>query len=167
MNNKFLVTMIRNALVAAIYIVLMFIFQSFSSGEIQFRIAEILMILALFNPKYAIGLFIGCLISNCFVPDVIIEDIIFGSLTTLVSALLMYPLRRLPFIAVFVPVILNALVVGAILTWSYQINDGSFNSFLISAGFVGIGEMAVVVGLGLPIYYIFKGNDEINNLLSS
>ena len=78
----------RGALIAALYVVLTLLasVMGLSSGVIQFRFSEALCILPLFFPEAVPGLFIGCLISNLMSPNVVIWDIIFGSLATLIGA---------------------------------------------------------------------------------
>ena len=52
----------QGAVIAAIYVVLVFVFDYWSFGPIQFRVAEALTILPVFTPAAVPGLFIGCLI---------------------------------------------------------------------------------------------------------
>ena len=52
------------AMIAAIYVVLTYVFAPFSFGEVQVRIAEALTILPAFTPAAIPGLFVGCLIGN-------------------------------------------------------------------------------------------------------
>ena len=64
MKNKKVLFLVQAAMIAAIYVVLTLIFQPFSFGEIQVRIAEALTILPVFTPAAIPGLFVGCLIGN-------------------------------------------------------------------------------------------------------
>jgi len=80
------------AIVAALYVVLSMITYTFSYLEIQCRVAEALCMTIFFTPAGIFGVFIGCLITNIFGGSMI--DIIFGSATTLVAALLTYPISR-------------------------------------------------------------------------
>ena len=50
MKNKKVLFLVQAAMIAAIYVVLTLIFQPFSFGEIQVRIAEALTILPYFTP---------------------------------------------------------------------------------------------------------------------
>lgn len=54
----------QGAVIAAIYVVLVFVFDYWSFGPIQFRVAEALTILPVFTPAAVPGLFIGCLVAN-------------------------------------------------------------------------------------------------------
>ena len=66
------------AVIAALYVVLVIMFNYCSFGPIQFRIAEALTILPYFTPAAIPGLFVGCLLSN-ILGGAAIWDIIFGS----------------------------------------------------------------------------------------
>ena len=59
MQNKKVLYMVQGAAIAAIYVVLVILFDSWSFGFIQFRIAEVLTILPYFTPSAIPGLFIG------------------------------------------------------------------------------------------------------------
>ena len=49
-------------MIAAVYVVLTFVFAPISFGEIQVRISEALTILPVFTPAAVPGLFVGCLL---------------------------------------------------------------------------------------------------------
>lgn len=148
MRNKKLTFMTQAAMIAAIYVVLTYVFAAFSFGEVQVRIAEALTILPLFTPAAIPGLFIGCLIGN-ILSAAILPDIICGSLATLVGAVFTYLLRNYaPFLAPLPPIIANTLVVPFILRFGYGI--------LLPIPFlmltVGIGEIISCGVLGLVLY---------------
>ena len=56
MKNKNLSFMTQAAMIAAIYVVLTYIFAPFSFGEVQVRISEALTILPIFTPAAIPGL---------------------------------------------------------------------------------------------------------------
>ena len=64
MKNKNITFMTQAAMIAAIYVVLTYVFAPFSFGEVQIRIAEALTILPAFTPAAIPGLFVGCFIGN-------------------------------------------------------------------------------------------------------
>ena len=80
------------SMIAAIYIIVTWLFAPFGFGEIQVRISEALTILPAFTPAAVPGLFVGCLIGN-ILGGAILPDIIFGSLATLIGAVLVYRMR--------------------------------------------------------------------------
>ena len=54
----------RAALIAALYVVLVYVFQFMSFGPIQFRIAEALTLLPMIYPEAVGGVYVGVLLSN-------------------------------------------------------------------------------------------------------
>ena len=60
-----------------------------SFGNYQFRISEVLVLLALFDPLYIGGLTLGCFIANMLGPNGIM-DVIFGTIATFISVLAVY-----------------------------------------------------------------------------
>ncbi len=93
MRNKKVLHLVQGAAIAAIYVVLVVVFNYWSFGPIQFRIAEALTILPFFTPAAIPGLFVGCLLAN-LLGGAIPADIIFGSIATLIGALGSYALRK-------------------------------------------------------------------------
>ena len=77
-QGKKAVFITQAAVIAALYTVLVIIFNYCSFGPIQFRIAEALTILPYFTPAAIPGLSVGCLLSN-ILGGAAIWDIIFGS----------------------------------------------------------------------------------------
>ena len=100
----------QGAVIAAIYVVLVFVFDYWSFGPIQFRVAEALTILPVFTPAAVPGLFIGCLIAN-ITGGAVIWDIVFGSLATLIGAVGTYMLRKHPWAAPLPPILANTVIV--------------------------------------------------------
>ena len=99
MKNKNISFMTQAAMIAAIYVVLTYVFAPFSFGEVQVRISEALTILPVFTPAAIPGLFIGCLIGN-ILGGAILPDIIFGSIATLIGAFFTWKLReKSPYLA--------------------------------------------------------------------
>ena len=109
------------AMIAAIYVVLTYVFAPFSFGEIQIRISEALTILPLFTPAAIPGLFIGCLIGN-ILGGAILPDIIFGSLATLLGAVFTWLLRgHSKFLGPVPPIAANTIIVPFVLRYGYGI----------------------------------------------
>ena len=80
------------AAIAAIYAVLTIFLAPISYGPLQCRISEALCILPVLSPTAVWGLFVGCLVANIFTGSLV--DVIFGSLTTLIAAILTYKTRK-------------------------------------------------------------------------
>ena len=110
MKNKKAVFITQGAVIAAIYVVLVIVFDYWSFGPIQFRVAEALTILPYFTPAAIPGLFIGCLIAN-ILGGAVIWDIVFGSIATLIGAVGTYLLRKNKWLAPLPPIIANTIIV--------------------------------------------------------
>ena len=48
-----------SALIAALYVVLTLGLANLAYGEIQFRVSEVLVLLAFFDPRYIVGVTLG------------------------------------------------------------------------------------------------------------
>ena len=95
---------VRAALIAALYAALTLALYPISYGPVQFRVSEALTLLPVFMPEAIPGLFVGCLLAN-LIGSATIWDIVFGSLATLIAAVLTYATRRNRYIAAAWPVI--------------------------------------------------------------
>ena len=141
--------MTQAAMIAAIYVVLTYVFAPLSFGEVQVRIAESLTILPLFTPAAIPGLFIGCLIGN-ILGGAMLPDIIFGSLATLLGAVFTYRLRnKNKFLAPLPPIAANTVIVPFVLRFGY----GVALPIPLMMLTVGIGELASCGVLGMVLYY--------------
>ena len=147
------------AVVGALYAVLTMALAPISYGAIQFRISEALCVLPYFLPSTAWGLFIGCAVANMLTGNVM--DIVFGSLATLLAGLCTAYFGRKPSTAFrriagcMMPVVFNALIVGAVITRAYN-GMGIFSNlpvFALNCAQVGLGEAAVMLLLGLPLMH--------------
>lgn len=134
----------RTAIIAALYAALTFVAAPISYGPIQFRISEALTILPLFYLEAIPGLAIGCLLANMLSTP---WDIFLGTLATLVAAILTRLSRKI-YIGWIWPVLVNAFTVPAILLIS-----GVSETYWFNVLTVGGGELAVVVALGIPLYF--------------
>ena len=74
--------LVRGAAVAAIYALLTLTLPAY--GPLQFRLSEILTLLAYYNPFYIIPLTLGCAIANLASPFGFV-DVIFGSLASFLA----------------------------------------------------------------------------------
>ncbi len=129
-----------------------------ASAAVQFRVAEVLTILALYTPAAIPGLAVGCAVANLSSVTVAGPlDLIIGSLASLIAAVLMYATRnvrlfKLPVLAALMPALVNGVLVGFEIDF-FIVNQGSFNffDFLFQGGCVALGELAVLFLLGLPL----------------
>ena len=100
----------RVAAVAALYTALTYLLAPISYGPLQFRVAECLVILAVFGWKYVFALTIGCFFAN--IPHGPI-DMALGTFATFAAGVMSLGLRKIYF-AVFPPIVVNALIVPVI-----------------------------------------------------
>lgn len=139
--------------IAALYAVLTLVLAPISFGQIQFRVAEMLMILPFFTASAVPGLFIGCLIANAVGSSFGIMDIAAGSLATLAAAAVASRIK-IKWLVPLPAVAVNAFVVG----WILYVMAGL--PYWPSVGWVGLGEAVTAFGLGLPLLYVldrYKG----------
>ena len=116
------ICMAYGAMIAALYVVLTMPFASFAFGVVQFRFAEALTILPYFTPAAIPGLTIGCLLAN-LLAGAPLMDVIFGSLATLIGALLSYQLRRHKWAVCLPPILSNMLIIPWVLQLAYGVPD--------------------------------------------
>ena len=148
MKNKNVAFMTQAAMIAAIYVVLTYVFAPFSFGEVQIRIAEALTILPVFTPAAIPGLFVGCIVGN-ILGGAILPDIIFGSIATLIGAFFTYQLRNTNrFLAQLPPIIANTVIVPFVLRYGYGVALPI--PFMMLT--VGVGEVVGCGVLGLVLY---------------
>ncbi len=162
MKKKGTAYITRAAVIAAIYVVLVVVFNYWSFGPIQFRIAEALTILPYFTSAAIPGLFVGCLIAN-ITGGAVIWDIIFGSLATLIGAIGTRLLRKKKWLAPLPPIIANTLIVPFVLKYAY----GSEDMLPILMGSIGLSELVVCGVLGMLLLFalnryrhVLFGDDE-------
>ena len=143
MKNNLTKRITRTAIIAAIYAACTFAIAPFAYGNIQFRISEVLVLLALFDPLYISGLTLGCLIANMLGPNGLM-DIIFGTLATLIGAIFSRMLRKHKYLVCVPPILSNALIIPWVLKFAYGAED--LVPFMMLT--VGIGEVLAVGVLG-------------------
>ena len=146
-----------SAIIGAAYAVLTIALAPISYGAIQCRVSEALCILPYFIPGSAWGLFAGCMVANLLTGNIM--DILFGSLATLAAGLCTAAIGkrahtgRSAALACLMPVLFNAVIVGAVITGAYN-GMHIFKHpgvFALNALTVGLGEALVLYVLGLPL----------------
>lgn len=160
MKQKSTKYLVQAAAIAGLYAVLTMLqnvlLPGSASAAIQFRVSEVLAMLAVFTPAAIPGLAIGCIIANISSLSVLGPyDMIFGSLASLVAALLMYALRNvrwfsLPVLSALMPAIINGIFIGFEIEFFFVEGCFHFADFLLQGGLVAIGELGVLLVLGIP-----------------
>lgn len=175
--NKKTHKLVFAALIAAIYAVITIFTQPISYGPIQVRVSEALTLLPYFSSFPILGVFVGCLISNIYGSGIL--DIIFGSLATLIAAILTWLIGRSnlkfkKFLAPLPPVIINAVVVGLIInttmskdalnSFSNLVNGVSINVAALWGTMlsVGVGELLACYVIGIPLITLIEKNRFLN-----
>ena len=154
----------RGAVIAAAYAVLTLAAAAWNLayGPVQFRFSEALTVLPMFTGAAVPGLTLGCLLANLF-SGYGVYDLVFGTMATLIAALLSRAVRNvrwrgIPVLVPLPPVLVNALMVGLEIT---VVSGGNltpdafqnFNWILFWTNFasVGLGELVICYVLGLPL----------------
>ena len=143
----------RGAIIAAVYALLTIFLAPISSGLIQCRVAEAMSVLPYFTFAAVPGLFVGCFIAN-LLTGAPAYDVLFGSLATLLAAYITFLMRKrvTKYLAPLPSVVINALVVGALLTYVYQVGVG----YWVAAGYVAVGQAIACFGIGLPLMAVLQ-----------
>lgn len=152
-------TLVNCAVIAAIYAVVTVVFMPISYGLMQVRVSEALTILPAFSPYASFGLGIGCLIAN-ILGGASIFDIVFGSLATLAAGFLSYKLRKHKWLVPIPPIVLNAVVVGSLLCYVYEVGVSLPWCML----YVGVGEAISCYVFGMILYTILNKLPNKNKL---
>lgn len=123
------------AIIAALYIVLTFLANALGLANyaVQVRFSESLTTLPYFTKAAIPGLFIGCLLSN-ILTGCAIPDILFGSLATLIGAIITYALRKYKWTAPIGPILSNAVIVPFVLLYAYGIQPLWFSFVTVTLG---------------------------------
>lgn len=143
-------SMAKIAMVAGLYTVLCLVFAPFSYGPIQFRIAEALVLLAIFSPEMVVAITLGCGLANLlgFMMGVnpLLIDVFFGTFATGIAGVLSWKLRNFryksyPLLAAIPPVIINAIIIGAEITF---LETGHFfanaSVFFTNFGYIALSQ---------------------------
>jgi uncharacterized membrane protein len=154
----------RAGIIAALYVVLTYVFSPLAFGPFQIRPAEAFCILPLFFFEAVPALFVGCMISN-FSSPFFLYDVVIGSHVTLLAAFISY-LVGLFFkkdgvkilLGGLSPVLLNAIFIPFIIVFlcGDATQTGVWATYFLTAGSIFLTECAWVYGLGTPLYFLFK-----------
>lgn len=148
------VQLTQAAIIAALYIVLTFIANALGLANfaVQVRFSESLTILPYFTKAAIPGLFIGCLLSN-ILTGCALPDILFGSLATLLGALLTYALRKNKWLAPLGPIVSNAVIIPFVLLYAYGIKPLWFSFVTVTAGeIISCGLLGMLLLFSLEKY---------------
>lgn len=107
--------------------------------------------LPFFTPAAIPGLAVGCLISN-LLTGCIWQDVLFGTLATLIGAIGARWLRRVPWLVPLPTVAANTVIVPFVLAYAYRF-EGGLPYFMLT---VGLGEVLSAYICGMVLLYAIK-----------
>ena len=147
------------AVIAALYTALCLALPALSYGTVQVRFSEALTLLPVLMPGGLMGVTLGCFLTNlvgAFLGTNILGalDVLFGTLATLIAAVLTYRIKGSLWLKALPPVLVNAMVVGLVLTYAYGLN-----TLLLNMLTVGAGEAVVCYALGVPMMKLLNRAD--------
>jgi uncharacterized membrane protein len=143
-------SIVRASIVAALYAALTVAISPLSYGPIQFRVAEVLKPLALFDPAFILGFAIGNLLSNLTSPYVGPWELVFMPVANLVGASLCWLLRRWPYVGAVAYAAVITLAVATMLDFVTGI------PWWALAWSVGISEFVLIIGGVWPMTRVWR-----------
>lgn len=163
MRTKFKIW-IKMTMIAALYAALSLALAPYSFGPIQVRIAEALTILPILGNWPIWSLTLGCALTNLIGAALGLNllgywDVLWGTLATLIAALLTYSLRKvtfkkIPVLSILMPVLINGLIIGYELTLA--IGPNTLSMFAVYGLSVAAGEALSVLLIGYPLLVYLK-----------
>src|SRR5699024_9571520 len=103
MNKKITARFLaRQGIAAALYAVLTLALQNLSYGPLQFRVSEVMTLLAFFNPEYIWGLTLGCFLANLLSPYLM--DIIIGTLASFIAVYAMSKCKNILVVSLIIDI---------------------------------------------------------------
>lgn len=159
--------LVLSAVIGALYVALTYaqelLLPGTTSMAVQFRLSEALTVLALFTPAAIPGLTVGCVVANLVALGALPLDTVMGSAATFLACFSMYKLRSVclikdvPVLALLMPAIFNGIIIGLEIEIFFIEGAFHFSSFLIQGGLVAIGELGVLLTLGILLTKVIKG----------
>ena len=151
--NKRVKFICHAALIAALYVLLTYLAAAMglSSGAIQVRFSEALCILPYFTAAAVPGVTVGCLLAN-LLTGCALWDIVFGTIATLIGAILARKLRKNKWLVPLPSVLSNMAVVPFVLMYAYGVKE----AYLFLLLTVGIGEVISIYGLGMLLLFALE-----------
>lgn len=165
-TTKSIAFIAKAGLIAALYVALTWVSALFgmSSGAIQVRISEMLCILPIFSTAAIPGVTVGCFIANILFGQGVL-DIVFGTLATLIGALLalLFKKGKLKYLASIPTIVANMIIVPIVLIVT---GVGGWDQFPWFAFTVGIGEVISCGLFGGLLVLVTEKNKSFSSLLA-
>ena len=147
--------LVRTGIIAALYALFTITLAPISYGNFQFRVSEILVLLAFYDSFYIGGLTLGCFIANILGPNGML-DVVFGTFATFISVFSIsltskYMKNKYSiWVSSLWPTIFNGLIIGLVLNISIGL------PYWIAAGEVALGEFVVITLVGVPVIKLLE-----------
>ena len=122
----------------------------------QFRVSEALTLLPFYLPEAIPGLFAGCVFANFF-GGYGLPDMVFGSLATLIAAILSRKSGNI-WLAALWPVVSNMVIIGVMLHILVEV------PLIATCLYVGLGEAGACYIVGVPLMKILEGRKIISRV---
>ncbi|NLW40264.1 MAG: QueT transporter family protein [Tissierellia bacterium] len=148
----------KAGIVAALYVILTYALPTLAYGPIQFRLSEILTLLAYMDPFYIGPLTLGCAIANIASPFGII-DVIFGTLASFITLNCMSRTKNI-FLASIWPSVFSFIVGLEI----WFLSETPVNFFLVT-GQIMLSQFIVVSIIGVPIFKLIERNNYLVSVI--
>ena len=164
--NKKTLSLVQGAMIAALYAVLFYAQNALLPGTatmaVQFRVAELLCIFALWTPSAIWGLALGTLIANiASIGAGLPLDMIFGTIATVLAAVCIWRCRnirikKMPILSLLMPAIFNGIIIGLEIEIFFVEGGFHFSDFLLQGALVALGETVVVLLAGTPLALLME-----------
>ncbi|MDD7362693.1 MAG: QueT transporter family protein [Peptoniphilus sp.] len=148
------------AVLAAIYYALTVVFSPISYGPIQFRVSEVLNLLAFFNPGFAPGIVIGVFLSNLTSP-LGVYDLFFGTFHTAISLYFMSKVHK-KWVASLMPALFS-WIIGFELVLAF---GGGLPGFLTMSLSVAASEVIICTLISVPLYDALEKNPGFRSIVN-
>jgi uncharacterized membrane protein len=147
--------LVKIAISIALYIVLTLALAPIGYGPVQFRVSEVLNLLAFIDPLYIPAITIGCAISNFYSFGII--DVFVGSAGTLCATYLIYKTKNI-WVASIWPAVFTVFVAAEF----YFLNIAPFWASTFS---LAVSELVIVTVIGVPLFKMILKNKKLVELL--
>lgn len=145
-------TVALTGITAAVYMVATLAISPIAFGAVQFRLSEVMVLLAWVNPAFVPGLVLGCALANMFSPLGII-DVLFGTFHTFCSVMLISRTKNM-YVASIWPTVFS-FIIGFELYLVYHA------PFIASTLSVMAGEFICISIIGCIVFSVIRKNGYI------
>ena len=155
----------KSALIAALYVALTMASYPLSYGMVQFRVSEVITLIAFYNPSYIPSLLVGCFVANLLGIGGMV-DAIFGTSASLFAFIWIVIARKIKNkkVALFVAAA-GPAASSFIIALEMKLALGDPLSFWLWFAYVAFGQAVVLYALGCPLALYMEKNERIMKLI--